>query len=238
MTGTRFVVGQPADGYTLLFIHEAVLQTGAMGTLGFATLEKLQPIADVSKSCPATFTRADAPYSNLAELAKYGKAHPGKVRAGVNIGALSHVEMLALGDALDFDLRVVHAGGGAAVRQEILSGDVDLGDQNPAAVASLVKAGKLKALAYYGSTRHPDLPDVSTMDEQSYKTPSVMCNHAYFWIRRDAPQAVKDYWTNLLKTQLMDPANKAKLEKTLASHQVHRRCRYGCSDQEAMDLTR
>ena len=215
VTGTRYVVDQPPDGYTLLFIHEAAFQSGAMGTLGFPTLEKLQPIAEVSDSCPATFARGDAPYSNLAELAAYVKAHPDSIRAGVNIGALSHVEMLALGNALGFKPRVVHAGGGGGVRQALLANDIDLGDQNPAAVAALVKAGQLKALAYYGTTRHPDLPDVPTMAEQGFETPTVMCNHAFFWIRRDAPQAVKDYWTNLLKTELLKPDNKASLEKTL-----------------------
>ncbi|WDR03548.1 tripartite tricarboxylate transporter substrate-binding protein [Devosia algicola] len=76
VTGDRFVAEQPADGYTLLFIHEAVLQAGAMGTLGFPTLEKLQPIAEVAKSCPATYARADAPYSNLDEPCRLWKRQP------------------------------------------------------------------------------------------------------------------------------------------------------------------
>ncbi|WDR03549.1 tripartite tricarboxylate transporter substrate-binding protein [Devosia algicola] len=137
------------------------------------------------------------------------------VRAGANIGALSHVEMLALGQALDFAPRIVSAGGGSGVRQAILSGDVDIGDQNPSAVASLVKDGQLKALAYYGSSRSSYLPDTPTMAEQGYDTPSAMCNSGYFWIRRDTPQEIKDYWTNLLETQLMAPETKAQLEETL-----------------------
>jgi tripartite-type tricarboxylate transporter receptor subunit TctC len=59
--GTRFVASQPADGYTMLFIHEAPLQTSALGMLGFDFLDKFEPLVRVNSAFPADYARADAP---------------------------------------------------------------------------------------------------------------------------------------------------------------------------------
>lgn len=215
VTGTRFAADQAPDGHTLLWIHEAILQTGAMGNLGFNTVERLQPIARVVKSCPGVFVRGDAEYSTLADLQAHSKSNSDVLRAGVNIGATSHVQMLSLAEALGVDFRLVHVGGGAKARQALLAGDVDLTVQAPGSEVGLVEAGQEKALSMIQDTRHPSYPDILTMKEEGFDVPNAMCINGYFWIRRDADQDVKDFWSKTFQEVFSDPANAKALEETL-----------------------
>lgn len=214
-TGTRFVAEQPADGHTLLFIHEAALQTGAMGTLGFDTVDKLQPLARVVTSCPGVFVRGDAEYSTLADLQTYSANNDKPLRAGVNIGATSHVQILSLSEALGVEMRLVHVGGGAKARQALLAGDVDVTVQAPGSEVGLVEAGQEKALSMIQSTRHPSYPDVLTMKEEGFNVPNGVCISGYFWIRRDAEQNVKDFWSNTFQEVFSDAEIAKNLEEDL-----------------------
>jgi tripartite-type tricarboxylate transporter receptor subunit TctC len=214
--GTRFVASQPADGYTMLFIHEAPLQTSALGMLGFDFLDKFEPLVRVNSAFPADYARADAPFSNMKELQAYAKAHPDTVRAGINTGALSHFEFLSIENLLGIKLRLVSIqGGDAGFRQAILAGDIDLMDTDPHTAAGMASAGQIKALTYYGDQRHADLPNTPTFAEQGFETPDVLGNHGYLWIRKDAPEEAKQYWRDVLKKLLTDPAAKADLDKQL-----------------------
>lgn len=216
--GTRYVAQQPADGYTLEFIHEGVLQASLLGMLGFKVLDKLQPLASVVTQHPALYVRKDAPFNDLHGLVKYVKAHPGQMKLAINTGSSAHVQMLAMAQSLGIakQVNLVNTvGGGHGFVQALLTKDVGLIQANPTLMKDLVTSGKVKAIAYTGAHRAKDLPNVPTMDEQGYKTPSCVENTAYFWIRRDAPEQVKNYWRNRLKQTLTDPKTKADLESKL-----------------------
>ncbi|MEO1017926.1 MAG: tripartite tricarboxylate transporter substrate binding protein [Pseudomonadota bacterium] len=221
--GTRFVLAQPADGYTMLFIHDAVLQTAKFGMLGTG-IESLEALAQVNRSQPALYALADAPYNDLNELVEYANANPGEVKVGINTGAASHLEMVGLKDALGADLKFVHVGGGGTgFRQGLLAGDVNLIHTNPGgAIEELERQGMVKALAYYGEERHAQLQDVATMDEQGFETPIVMQLYGYFWIRSDTPEDIKQYWRDTLAGALTDPDNVAQLQEMFGVDIVHK----------------
>ncbi len=212
VAGTRYVAEQPADGYTFLFIHDAPFQTSAMGLLGFELLDQIEPVARVAEFCLGLFGAADAPYSDLKGLQAYATEHPNEVNAAINIGSLSHINMLRLEEELGIDLNLVSVGGGgAASRQALISGEIDLIDNSPTEIGSQVRAGDVTALAWYGSERHPALPDLSTMDEQGFETPRTSCAYGYLWGRKDMPQDVKDYWSGVFNDAFADPAKRDEL---------------------------
>lgn len=214
VAGTRFVAEQPADGYTFLFIHDAPFQTSAMGLLGFELLDHMEPVARVAQFCLGLFAGGDAPYSNLAELQAYAIEHPNEINAAINIGSLSHINMLRLEEELGIDLNLVSVGGGgAASRQALISGEIDLIDNSPTEIGSQVRAGDVTALAWYGSERHPSLSDLSTMGEQGFQTPRTSCAYGYLWGRKDLPQEIKDYWSDIFTEAFSDPTNRDELMK-------------------------
>lgn len=228
-TGTRFVMGQPADGYTLLYIHDAILQTAKFGMLGLeektyeAFAAKIEPLAQTNQGLNALYVRTDSPFNDAKDLADYAKANPGELRAAINAGAAAHLIMAGLSVALDAELNLVHVGGGGnGFRQAILSGDVDLVSLDPGgAVNAMVKAGHLKPLVYYGEERHEVIPDTPTMAELGFETPLVMKLQGYFWIHPDTPEEIKQYWRDRLGPALRDEANIAAIRAKLGIDVVY-----------------
>ena len=53
--------------------------------------------------------------------------------------------------------------------QGTVAGDVNVVTYAAGGAASLVRAGKLRALGYTGDRRHPDFPDVPTFEEEGIK---------------------------------------------------------------------
>ena len=217
-TGSRHAIQQPADGYTLLFIHEGVLQVSILGMLGADASEVLEPLAEVVSTSPTIWARADAPYDNLQELAAYAKANPGDIKAAMQTGAPAHVIMAAFAEAIGAGegIRQVHVGGGGAgARAALLAGDVDLIGDNPTGMAGMSEAGQVKALGVLNNTRDERIPNVATLQEQGFPPNANMGLHGYFWIRADAPQEVKNYWHKVLGDALSNPETVARLEDSL-----------------------
>ena len=216
--GTRFVADQRPNGYTLEFIHEGVMQASLLGMLGFDVMEKMEPLASVVTTYPGLYTLGSSPFNNLDELVDYAKAHPGDVKMAINTGSSAHVSMLSVASALGIedDVRLVHTpGGGAGFTSGLLAGDVNLIQQNPSQLVDMVKTGAVKAIAFTGKERDPLLPDTPTMAEQGFNTPNAVTSTGYFWIRRDTPDAIKDYWREQIAKVMTDPAAVARMEDIL-----------------------
>ncbi len=178
--GARFVQSRAADGYTLMFIHEATIQASILGMLGFDMNEEFEALARVNTSAGGQYARPDAPFSNLTELQAYAKEHPGEVRASINTGALSHIDILNISEELGIELRLVHVSGGdSGSRQALLSGDVDIIKVNPVSMKAMVTDGMVKPLSYYGTSRHEFLPDIPTTEEQGFALPLTSSVHGY-----------------------------------------------------------
>ncbi|MCT4372405.1 tripartite tricarboxylate transporter substrate binding protein [Yangia mangrovi] len=218
-TGTRFVAEQPADGYTVEFIHEGAIQASLLGMTGFDIFEKFEPIATVMTLTPGIFTQGDAPFSSLKEMADYAKANPGAVKIAINTGSSAHVAMADMTKEMGIfdDVRLVHAaGGGPAFQAALLSGDVNVVQMNPMILADMVKTWQVKAIANTTiGERDPLLPDVPTMEEQGYTTPITLTSTGIFWMRRDTPQEIKDYWRDQIQALLADDETRAEMEKEL-----------------------
>ncbi|MDA4848713.1 Bug family tripartite tricarboxylate transporter substrate binding protein [Hoeflea poritis] len=221
--GTRHVISQPADGYTLLYIHNAILMTSKFGMLDIGGTDwdafagAIEPLAQTHDATNVLYTRADAPYSTAAELADYARANPGKVNAAVSTGTASHLMMGGLADSLGAEINFVHTGGGGAgFRQALLSGDIDITNLDPGgAIKELVEKGLVKPLSVNADTRHPKAPDITSLAEQGIEPPVVMKLQGYFWIHPDTPEEIKQYWRDVLRETLTDPANVAELQSRL-----------------------
>jgi tripartite-type tricarboxylate transporter receptor subunit TctC len=69
---------------------------------------------------------------------------------------------------LGLHLRIVSYGGGAEALVALLGGHVQAALLAPPQSRPHVRAGRLRALAWSGTARHPDLPGVPTAAEQGF----------------------------------------------------------------------
>jgi tripartite-type tricarboxylate transporter receptor subunit TctC len=204
--GTRYVQEQSDDGYTLLFIHEAIFTSSALGMLGFEPLDEFEAVARVVTTCAALYASSSAPYNSLEELEAYSKSYPGAVRAAINTGAISHVEILSIKKMTGADIVPVHVAGGTnGFTQAVLAGDVDIFSAAPGSVSGLVESGDIKPIVYFGKEPYPGLPGTPTLASTGYGDQDV-CIGGYFWIRRSAPEEAKAFWENAIQTSLTPEA--------------------------------
>ena len=115
-------------------------------------------------------TTKDFPPKTYAEFIAYAKANPGKVRyASVGVGSNNHYDMEAF--ARWAGLVLVHLpnkGGGAAITNDLVTGDAHVALLNAASSMGVVKAGQVRALAVMSDQRVGEYADVPTLMELGY----------------------------------------------------------------------
>lgn len=157
----------PKDGNTLLVSYSAyhVGNPAMFSKLPWAQKD-LVPVALLTAATNVVVAHPSVPAKSLTEFIAYLKANPGKLNyASQGNGSLSHVGTALWEQATGTDMiHVPYKGSGPAV-VDVLAGSVQVFITTPPSVMQHVNAGKLKAYAVTGKTRHPELPNVPTTAE-------------------------------------------------------------------------
>ena len=157
----------PKDGYTLLISYSAyhVGNPAMFAKLAWAQKD-LVPVALLTAATNVITVNPSVPANTLTEFIAYAKANPGKLNfASQGNGSLSHVGTALLEQTTGIEMtHVPYKGSGPAI-QDVLGGQVQVFMTTPPSVMQHVLAGKLKAFAVTGKTRHPGLPQVPTTAE-------------------------------------------------------------------------
>jgi tripartite-type tricarboxylate transporter receptor subunit TctC len=115
-------------------------------------------------------TTKDFGPKTYAEFIAYAKANPGKVRyASVGIGSNNHYDMEAFAQWAGIELtHLPNKAGGAAITNDLVTGDAHVALVNAASSTGVIKAGQVRALAVMSDERVPDYPEVPTLVELGY----------------------------------------------------------------------
>jgi tripartite-type tricarboxylate transporter receptor subunit TctC len=107
-----------------------------------------------------------------ADFIAHAKANAGKVRyASVGVGSNNHYDMEAFAKWAGIEmLHLPNKGGGAAITNDLVTGDAHVAFVNAASSSGVIKAGQVRALAVMADERLPDYPDVPTLKELGYTT--------------------------------------------------------------------
>jgi len=211
--GTAFVARSAPDGYTLLIGTAAAHTVTPAATKvpydGIADFEFVGMVANV----PNILTvHPSVPAKTLKEFIALAKAQPGQfsyVSAG--LGSSPHIGAEMFKHAAAIDLVHVPYKGAAPAATDLVAGTVPVGLLNISAVLPFIKTGRLRALAYGGSRRTPDLPDVPTFAEAGL---SNMETGSWYSLAVPArtPAAVVDKLAKALQAVQTQPEFKKILE--------------------------
>ena len=190
MTGHGFVVENKPGAFGILAIEEMVKSPPDGYTLqvGNAGINVLTPIIYKDKfkidynndvtmvtrlgEIPLILaaTTKDFEPKTYAEFIAYAKANPGKVRyASVGVGSNNHYDTEAFAQWAGIKLHhIPNKGGGGAIANDVLRGDVHVVLVNAASSAGLAKSGMIRVLAVMADQRLPDYPDAPTLKELGY----------------------------------------------------------------------
>ena len=167
--GAKAVAAAPADGYTLLLIGPNIGYYPVLfPKVDFEPAKALAPVATLVTWSHVFAVAPSVPAKTAAELVAHAKANPGQLAFGFGLGTMPHILGAAFKQATGIDIVDVPYRGGEQARADLLGGRVHINIGPVPQLGPLIRAGKIKPIAYTGAQRSPDLPEVPTMIESGF----------------------------------------------------------------------
>jgi tripartite-type tricarboxylate transporter receptor subunit TctC len=166
---TEYTARAPADGHTI-FVHSGNSVAGNMWLMKNPPVDAakdLQTIATLNKQAFMITVRADSPYKTLADLVadQKAKGDAGSYAVNATSGRVLAEEFKQIAG-----LQTVAVSYGTASDSinDIMSGQVDFGVQDPVFSLAQVRGGRFRVLALGAAERLQGIPDIPTFKEQGY----------------------------------------------------------------------
>ncbi|MCM3716501.1 tripartite tricarboxylate transporter substrate binding protein [Alkalihalobacillus oceani] len=193
------MLGQPADGYTLLNQSSTAPLTMASGGLEFGP-EELAPIASMVSNYQTLSVLADSPFETIDDLIEAAKENPGSINVGSSqtYGA-NHVFLLKFMREADIDLNYIAYDGGGEALTSLLGGNTDVLASSGEVVQEQVAAGEVRMLAISSAERVEDHPDVPTFAELGMASLEDELIWRAFFVHPDTPEEIQERWAEILK---------------------------------------
>ena len=166
--GTAAAAKAAPDGYTLVL--------GGTGTLainptlypnvGYDPRKDFAPVGLIGTSALVLVVHPSVPANNIKELIAYAKANPGKLTyASAGVGSGIHLAAEYFRFQAGIEMTHVPYKGSAPALTDLVGGHVSMYFSSLPPAISLVKEGKLRALAVTGPARSDIFPELPTIAE-------------------------------------------------------------------------
>jgi tripartite-type tricarboxylate transporter receptor subunit TctC len=169
--GFEAIRSSDPDGYTLVYApgSTTMIAPHLVKRPDLDPMKLLLPVAATGRVSLYVITHPKVPVNSYAELLAYAKANPGKLNYGTpGNGTSPHIatEVYQREAGVKFT-HVPYKGAGPALK-DLLGGVIDL-MFDPGPGIAQAKQGALKMIAIAGPKRHPDFPNVPTLEENGIK---------------------------------------------------------------------
>jgi len=171
IVGTEIVANSPPDGYTMVMAsnNHAMNPSLFAKKLPFDPQKDFAAVAQVAILPFILVVNPELPVENFAELLALARRKPHEITyASTGNGTPPHVAGEMLKRAANVDLIHIPYKGSAAAVADVVSGQVSMMFINVPSAMSLVRAGKLRALAVGTSRRIDMMPELPTISELGF----------------------------------------------------------------------
>ena len=169
MIAASFVAKAPADGYTILFSHSALVQNLLLQPNPPYKLADFAPVTMMALFPIAYAVNASHGVNSLQELIALAKAKPKTLSFGsYGTGSGGHIIGAGLNRAAGIDLIHVPYKGEVPAVTDMLAGQVSSAYGSVGYMARQLAGGKIRLLAVASSERLKSFPDVPTFGEVGY----------------------------------------------------------------------
>jgi tripartite-type tricarboxylate transporter receptor subunit TctC len=211
--GTDYVAKSAPDGYTLLMVSgtQTVNET-LYPHKPYHLMTDLVPVAPLIQTDLVLVVHPSVKAKNMAELIALARAHPGTLNYGSSgPGSNYHMAGELLKNLTGIDIVHVPYKGSTGARNDILSGQIQLLFDSVPTMASMIKAGMVRAIGTTGTERSPILPDVPTLAEAG-----VPGFQATLWVGFMAPKGTPQPIIDKLNHEISRILQKPDIQKTWA----------------------
>ncbi len=207
--GVESVMRSKPDGYTVCMCASTVITTTSnLRKVSFQAPD-WDAIAMTTMYVSGLMIGPKNPAKDFKEFMAYAKANPGKVTyGGSGVGSPTELRMKYLGALTGTEFVNVPYNGNAQSLNDLLSGVID-------GIIELngfphVKSGKLRMIAMFANQRHPDFPDVPTIDELGYPQVNTPIWQGFYG-PLGIPEAIKEKFNKAVAGINERPDMKARL---------------------------
>ncbi|AOB31684.1 hypothetical protein AKI39_14790 [Bordetella sp. H567] len=211
--GASYVAHSAPDGYTLLLgtTNEIAMSPTLYGTLPYDPTQDFAPISIVAQFPNVLVVGPSVKAARLADLTAQAKSKPKSLTfASSGQGSTNHLTAELYQNEAGVQVTHIPYKGGGPALVDLTGGHVDAMFATLPSAITLIKAGKLHALAVTGEKRSSALPDVPTVKESGL--PGVVVTTWNGIIApAGTPPAIVDKLAQALKRAVEDPGIQQKL---------------------------
>ena len=212
--GTKYVVGRPNDGYSLLMMNDAyAIAPAIFKNLPYDPKMDLEAVINVASVPMLLVVSATSPYKTVDDVVKAARAKDNKLAyASCGAGTGPHLAGELFNIAFKVKLtHIAYKGCGPAI-VDVLGGQVELGFVTITGAIPYVKSGKMRALAITSKERSVLFPEVPSL-AQSGASNFNLSQWQGLAVPKGTPAKVKnDIFDSVSKIMHM-PAMQAKLHE-------------------------
>jgi tripartite-type tricarboxylate transporter receptor subunit TctC len=190
--GTEAAAKAPPDGYTILIVNDThAINASLVRKLPYDPVGDFAPITLIAVTPFMLSVHPSLPVKSVRDLVKLAKSRPGQLNyASAGNGSVAHFggELLKLstGSAI---VHVPYRGVTGTVAA-VTSGEAHMMITSPLTALSLVRVGKLRALAVTGTNRMQIAPEVPTMQESGVKDYELTSSYGLLAPRKTPEAAI------------------------------------------------
>jgi tripartite-type tricarboxylate transporter receptor subunit TctC len=169
--GFDAVARSDPDGHTLLYSpgSSMMIAPHIVNRPDLDPLKVLAPVAATGRVSLYVLVHPERPFKNLSEFLAYARNNPGKLNYGTpGNGTSPHIATEVFAREAKVKLNHVPYKGAGPALKDLLGGQIDFAFDPGVGVAQ-AKGGKLRMIAIAGPSRHPEFPDVPTLEENGIK---------------------------------------------------------------------
>jgi tripartite-type tricarboxylate transporter receptor subunit TctC len=217
--GAGTIIGMKAattaepDGYTLLFQSSSLVVAPAMyKNMDFDPVKSFAPVANIAWGSWVTVVPPDLPVRNAQEFIAYARANPDKLAFGYGQGTAPQLVGEWFNKTNGLKVASVPYKGGMQAVTDMMTGAIQVNIGTTATLLPLIREGKVRAIAQWGATREPELPDVPTMIESGF--PGLSLGFwAGLWAPAGTPQAIIDTLNTTTNRVLDAPETRTAMQR-------------------------
>jgi len=169
--GFQEAVRSEPDGYTMVYSpgSSMMIAPHIVNRPDLNPVTALTAVAATGGVSLYVLLNPNVPAKNFDEFLAYARANPGKLNYGTpGNGTSPHIATEVFNREAKVKLNHVPYKGAGPALKDLLGGQIELAFDPGVGIAS-AKGGKLRMVAVAGPVRHPDFPDVPTLEEKGIK---------------------------------------------------------------------
>lgn len=212
---TELVAHATPDGYTTLFSSLSLLVNSILleNKVKYDPFKDFVPVSNAAMLPMVVVASPATPFKSMQELLAAAKEKPGAVSYGTpGHGGSAHLAGALLENLSGAKMTNVPFRGNAPALAEVIAGRVTFMFYPIIGIADQVAGKRLKVLAVGTATRHPDFPDVPTMNESGFPGFEDTAPWVGMLVPARTPAAVVNRLSEEMRKSLARPETQARLK--------------------------